>query len=47
MLTKKQVELLNFITDYTKTHKIAPSYDEMRSKLKLKSKSGIHRMISA
>lgn len=47
MLTKKQVELLNYITEFTKKHKISPSYDEMRNKLNLKSKSGIHRIVSA
>jgi len=47
MLTKKQVELLNYLTEFTKKHKISPSYDEMRNKLNLKSKSGIHRIISA
>ena len=47
MLTKKQVELLNYITSFIKTNKISPSYDEMRNNLNLKSKSGIHRIISA
>ena len=47
MLTKKQVELLNYITSFIKTNKISPSYDEMRNNLNLKSKSGIHRLISA
>ena len=47
MLTKKQVELLNYITNFIKKNKISPSYDEMRNNLNLKSKSGIHRIISA
>jgi len=47
MLTKKQVELLDYITNFIKKNKISPSYDEMRNNLNLKSKSGIHRIISA
>ena len=47
MLTKKQAELLDFITEFIKENKISPSYDEMKNKLRLKSKSGIHRIISA
>jgi len=47
MLTKKQVELLDFIRNFIKKNKISPSYDEMRNNLNLKSKSGIHRIISA
>ena len=47
MLTKKQVEVLDYITEYIKNNKISPSYDEIRNKLELKSKSGIHRIISA
>ena len=47
MLTKKQVEVLDYIKEYIKNNKISPSYDEIRNKLELKSKSGIHRIISA
>ena len=47
MLTKKQKELLDFITIVNKKDGICPSYDEMKDKLELKSKSGIHRIISA
>ena len=47
MLTKKQKELLDYITLINKKFGISPSYDEMKDKLKLKSKSGIHRIISA
>ena len=47
MLTKKQKELLDYITVVNKKYGISPSYDEMKDKLKLKSKSGIHRIISA
>ena len=47
MLTKKQKELLDYISVVNKKFGISPSYDEMKDKLKLKSKSGIHRIISA
>ncbi len=47
MLTKKQRELLILIHDRMKTGDIAPSFDEMREELGLKSKSGIHRLITA
>ena len=46
MLTKKQKDLLLFIHDRMKAGDIAPSFDEMRDALKLKSKSGIHRLIT-
>ena len=47
MLTKKQKNLLLFINKKIRSTGISPSYDEMRSSLNLKSKSGIHRLISA
>ena len=47
MLTKKQKELLDYITIINKKSGISPSYDEMKNELNLKSKSGIHRIISA
>lgn len=47
MLTKKQFELLKFIDLRLKESNIAPSYDEMKDALALKSKSGIHRLIKA
>ena len=47
MLTKKQKNLLIFINEKLKRSGISPSYDEMRVSLNLKSKSGIHRLISA
>jgi len=46
MLTKKQKDLLLFIHDRMNAGDIAPSFDEMREALKLKSKSGIHRLIT-
>lgn len=47
MLTAKQHELLFFIDDRLKQSGISPSFDEMREALDLKSKSGVHRLISA
>jgi repressor LexA len=47
MLTKKQHELLQFIDDRIKTTGVSPSFDEMKEALDLKSKSGIHRLITA
>ena len=47
MLTKKQKDLLLFIHDRLAQGDIAPSFDEMKDALGLKSKSGIHRLISA
>ena len=47
MLTAKQRELLLFIDGRLKDRGISPSFDEMREALELKSKSGVHRLISA
>ncbi|WP_068316402.1 transcriptional repressor LexA [Polycladidibacter hongkongensis] len=47
MLTKKQLELLLFIDSRLKESGIPPSFDEMKLALELKSKSGIHRLITA
>ena len=47
MLTAKQRELLLFIDARLKEGGISPSFDEMREALDLKSKSGVHRLISA
>lgn len=47
MLTAKQRELLLFIDRSLKGGGISPSFDEMREALELKSKSGVHRLISA
>ena len=47
MLTAKQHELLLFIDSRLKEGGISPSFDEMREALELKSKSGVHRLISA
>ena len=47
MLTKKQKNLLIFINRKIRSSGISPSYEEMKNSLNLKSKSGIHRLISA
>ena len=47
MLTKKQKNLLLYINKKLRSSGISPSYEEMKVSLNLKSKSGIHRLISA
>lgn len=47
MLTKKQKNLLLFINKKLRSSGVSPSYEEMKHSLNLKSKSGIHRLISA
>ncbi|WP_428392624.1 transcriptional repressor LexA [Lichenicoccus sp.] len=47
MLTRKQHELLSFIDRHLKETGFSPSFDEMKDALSLRSKSGIHRLISA
>jgi repressor LexA len=47
MLTKKQFELLIYINDKMRETGIAPSFDEMKEALDLRSKSGIHRLVNA
>lgn len=47
MLTKKQHELLTFIHDRLAETGVSPSFEEMKDALELKSKSGVHRLISA
>ena len=46
MLTRKQKELLEFLTTHAEKHDVPPSFDEMRDALGLASKSGIHRLVS-
>ena len=46
MLTKKQKELLDFLTNHAQKNDVPPSFDEMRDALGLASKSGIHRLVS-
>ncbi len=47
MLTRKQIELLDFIRTRLDREGVPPSFDEMKAALDLKSKSGIHRLITA
>jgi repressor LexA len=47
MLTRKQHELLTFIDRHLKETGVSPSFEEMKDALSLRSKSGIHRLISA
>ena len=46
MLTRKQHQLLTYIDNHLNSAGVPPSYDEMRDALGLKSKSGIHRLIT-
>ena len=47
MLTVKQKELLEYVSDFINSNKVSPSYDEIREAMNLKSKSGIHRIVLA
>ena len=47
MLTKKQKELYDFLAHYIKSNQISPSFEEMKRAVNLKSKSGIHRLITS
>ena len=47
MLTRKQVDLLQFIHQRLQRDGVPPSFDEMKEALELRSKSGIHRLITA
>ena len=47
MLTKKQLDLLDFINRRVQRDGVPPSFDEMKEALDLRSKSGIHRLITA
>jgi repressor LexA len=47
MLTRKQLELLTFIDRHLRATGFSPSFEEMKEALQLKSKSGIHRLITA
>jgi len=47
MLTRKQHELLCYIHDHLSENGVSPSFEEMKEALALKSKSGVHRLISA
>ena len=47
MLTRKQHELIRFIQARLEETGVSPSFEEMKEALDLKSKSGVHRLISA
>ena len=47
MLTKKQKELFDFLSKYISQNHISPSFEEMKEAVNLKSKSGIHRLITS
>jgi len=47
MLTKKQKELFDYLTVYISKNSISPSFEEMKNAVNLKSKSGIHRLITS
>ena len=47
MLTKKQKELFIYLRDYISSNDISPSFEEMKNAVNLKSKSGIHRLITS
>jgi repressor LexA len=46
-MTPRQLELLSFIRSFIAGHGYSPSYDEMADGLCLKSKCGIHRLVTA
>ena len=46
MLTVKQKLLLDYIVSYFDSRGVYPTFDEMRNYLKIKSKSGIHKLLS-
>ena len=47
MLTKKQKELFDYLSNYIAKNIISPSFEEMKNAVNLKSKSGIHRLITS
>jgi len=47
MLTKKQKELFDYLIKYISENSISPSFEEMKTAINLKSKSGIHRLITS
>ena len=47
MLTKKQKELFDFLKKYISKNEISPSFEEMKNAVNLKSKSGIHRLMTS
>ena len=47
MLTKKQKELFEYLDKYIEKNSISPSFEEMKLAVNLKSKSGIHRLVTS
>lgn len=47
MITKKQLQLFDFIKEYVSENGVSPSFNEMRDYLGLKSKSSVHRLVGA
>ena len=47
MLTKKQKELFEYLGKYISENSISPSFEEMKKAVNLKSKSGIHRLVTS
>ena len=47
MLTKKQKELFDYLSNYIAKNSISPSFEEMKNAVNLKSKSGIHRLVTS
>ena len=47
MLTKKQKELFDYLSNYISKNSISPSFEEMKEAVNLRSKSGIHRLITS
>ena len=47
MVTKKQLQLFDFIKDYVNQNGVAPTFSEMQDYLGLKSKSNVHRLVNA
>ena len=47
MLTRKQKELFDYLKEYISSNEISPSFEEMKQAVNLKSKSGIHRLITS
>ena len=45
MMTKKQMQILKFITDYWNEHGYCPSYDDIGRAMGIASRSGVHRIV--
>ena len=45
MLTKKQLKLYKFLQNYKEQHEVMPKFDEIKSFMNMKSKSGVYQML--